>query len=312
MPVTCHWGKDGIHYRWSNGGVEATAFALRALLKIDPENKRVDQAARWLINNRRGAQWKNTRDTAIVIYTLIDYMKVKKETAPDFDMELKLNGKSVKKEKFTSKNALGVVTLTLPESKLRAGKNQLDIRIKGEGRLYTSGWLTYFSKEKEIPAAGNEIYVKREYTLERAVETLIGEVKLKKMPLEPGQELKPGDRIHVRLVLEAKNNYEYLVIEDRKAAGLEAIQIQSGKPAYARKRLADGNFTGRQTQMYQELRDRHVAFFITYLDEGFHEINYMLRAETPGIFSALPATTEAMYVPEIKANSTSRQFLIRE
>jgi uncharacterized protein YfaS (alpha-2-macroglobulin family) len=312
MPVTCHWGKDGIHYRWSNGGVEATAFALRALLKIDPENKRVDQAARWLINNRRGAQWKNTRDTAIVIYTLIDYMKVKKETAPDFDMELKLNGKSVKKEKFTSRNALGVVTLTLPESKLRAGKNQLDIRIKGEGRLYTSGWLTYFSKEKEIPAAGNEIYVKREYTLERAVETLIGEVKLKKMPLEPGQELKPGDRIHVRLVLEAKNNYEYLVIEDRKAAGLEAIQIQSGKPAYARKRLADGNFTGRQTQMYQELRDRHVAFFITYLDEGFHEINYMLRAETPGIFSALPATTEAMYVPEIKANSTSRQFLIRE
>src|SRR5207249_1803827 len=28
---TAHWGEDGIYWRWSDGGVEATAFALRAL-----------------------------------------------------------------------------------------------------------------------------------------------------------------------------------------------------------------------------------------------------------------------------------------
>ena len=33
---TAHWGEDGIYWRWSDGGVEATAFALRALLTIDP------------------------------------------------------------------------------------------------------------------------------------------------------------------------------------------------------------------------------------------------------------------------------------
>ncbi len=33
---TAHWGEDGIYWRWSDGGVEATAFALRALLAIDP------------------------------------------------------------------------------------------------------------------------------------------------------------------------------------------------------------------------------------------------------------------------------------
>ena len=36
---TAHWGEDGIYWRWSDGGVEATAFALRALLAIDPQNK---------------------------------------------------------------------------------------------------------------------------------------------------------------------------------------------------------------------------------------------------------------------------------
>ena len=39
---TAHWGEDGIFYRWSEGGVEATAFVLRALLTIDPEHRLVE------------------------------------------------------------------------------------------------------------------------------------------------------------------------------------------------------------------------------------------------------------------------------
>ena len=33
---TAHWGEDGFYWRWSDGGVEATSFVLRALLAIDP------------------------------------------------------------------------------------------------------------------------------------------------------------------------------------------------------------------------------------------------------------------------------------
>ena len=64
---TAHWGTDGIFYRWSDGGIEATAFALRAMLAVDPQNKLIEPVANWLIKNRRGAQWSNTRDTAIVL-----------------------------------------------------------------------------------------------------------------------------------------------------------------------------------------------------------------------------------------------------
>src|SRR4030095_1646691 len=62
---TAHWGEDGFYWRWSDGGVEATSFALRALLAIDPKNKLVEPVTNWLVKNRRGAQWSNTRDTAI-------------------------------------------------------------------------------------------------------------------------------------------------------------------------------------------------------------------------------------------------------
>ena len=76
---TAHWGEDGIYWRWSDGGVEATAFALRALLAIDPQNKLVEPVTNWLIKNRRGAQWSNTRDTAIVVLAMNDYLRVSGE-----------------------------------------------------------------------------------------------------------------------------------------------------------------------------------------------------------------------------------------
>ncbi|MGH9883582.1 MAG: alpha-2-macroglobulin family protein, partial [Pyrinomonadaceae bacterium] len=55
--ATAHWGEDGLYWRWSDGGVEATSFVLRALLAIDPQNKLVEPVTNWLIKNRRGAQW---------------------------------------------------------------------------------------------------------------------------------------------------------------------------------------------------------------------------------------------------------------
>lgn len=312
MPVTCHWGEDGVTYRWSDGGVEATAFALRAMLAVDPQNKRVDQAARWLINNRRGAQWKNTRDTAIVVMSLLDYMKQTRETSPKLKADLKVNGKVVKTVEFTAENALGTLRVRLPDEALKGGANKIELQIQGEGRLYASAFLKYFTKEDPILAAGSEIYVKREYYRETPVKKLLGGVRLEKTLLKDGDTVKSGDRIEVRLLLEAKNNYEFLLFEDKKPAGCEAVQVQSGEDIYARALQANGKYEGESTFVYQELRDVQVAFFITKLPSGQHEIRYMLRAETPGKFHALPTLGHAMYVPEIRANSDEMRVEIGE
>ena len=136
------------------------------------------------------------------------------------------------------------------------------------------------------------------------------------------------------ITIEAKNNYEYLLFEDLKPAGLEAVQLRSGENLYA-KELKSGalakvqsptsnvqspagtaapsksslmnftsnyDFTGRTRWVYQELRDRKVAMFIDHLPEGVWQLSYEMRAETPGTFHALPVLGHAMYVPEIRTN----------
>jgi uncharacterized protein YfaS (alpha-2-macroglobulin family) len=281
------------------------------MVAIDPQNKRIPQAMNWLVKNRRGAQWSNTRDTAMVLYALTDYLRQSKELAQNFEYELFVNGTSIAKQKITPINALDSRSrFSIPEKLLRDGGNEIRIEKTGKGTLYHAAYLKYFSREDPIPAAGNEIFVKREYFRYAGRPTLLKGYVYDRIPLKDGDQVQSGDRVEVKLTVESKNHYEYLVFEDLKPAGLEAVQIRSGGPMQAAELKAEKyrkdkkeEPTGRQSSVHQELRDRKVALFLSKLPEGIHTMTYDLRAESPGKFHALPCLGHAMYVPEIRCNS---------
>ncbi|HZS04069.1 MAG TPA: alpha-2-macroglobulin family protein [Blastocatellia bacterium] len=319
---TAHWGEDGIYWRWSDGGVEATSFALRALLAIDPQNKLIEPVTNWLIKNRRGSQWSNTRDTAITILTLNDYLRVSGELKPELEYELVVNGQRVAAKKLSAADALTAPSqFAINRELIRDGANEIRIARKGgTSPVYFSAQAQFFSREEPLKAAGNEIFVRRDYYKLVGRQTLLKGWVYDKVPLRDGETVASGDRVEAVITIEAKNNYEYLLFEDLKPAGLEAVQIRSGQSLFARERksgaLESGDvataFTGRTRWVYQELRDRKVAMFIDHLPEGVWEIRYDLRAETPGAFHALPVLGHAMYVPEIRCNSVEERINVAE
>jgi len=315
---TAHWGEDGIFWRWSDGGVEATAFALRALLAIDPQNELVEPVTNWLIKNRRGAQWSNTRDTAIVVLAMNDYLRMSGELQADMEFEVFVS-KSVAKQKVGGADVLNAPSRFAVDAKLiRDGENQIRIKRKGEGAVYFAAEATFFSLEEPIPAAGNEIFVKRQYYKMVGRPTLLKGYVYDKVALLDGDSVASGDRVETVITIEAKNNYEYLVFEDLKPAGFEAVEIRSGEPLHARE-LKRGTFsdsdsdpTGRRRWVYQELRDRKVALFIDKLPQGVWQVRYDVRAEVPGEFHALPVLGHAMYVPEIRCNGDELRVTVTE
>ncbi|HEX5885563.1 MAG TPA: alpha-2-macroglobulin family protein, partial [Pyrinomonadaceae bacterium] len=301
---TAHWGEDGVYWRWSDGGVEATSFALRALLAIDPKNKLIEPVTNWLIKNRRGAQWSNTRDTAIVVLTLNDYLRASGEVQPVMGYQLVVNGTPVTSKQITADEALSAPSkFAISRELIRDGQNEISIvRSNGTGPIYFSAAAEFFSLEEPLKPAGNEIFVRRQYFKLVNHPTLLKGIVSERVPLNDGETVKSGDRIEVVLTVEAKNNYEYLLFEDLKPAGLEAVQIRSGESLYIRELKSGGGFTDRTRWVYQELRDRKVAMFIDRLPEGIWQLRYEMRAEAPGAFHALPVLGHAMYVPEIRTN----------
>ncbi|MFO1514229.1 MAG: MG2 domain-containing protein [Verrucomicrobiota bacterium] len=325
---TAHWGEDGIYWRWSDGGVEATAFALRALLTIDPQNKLIEPVTNWLIKNRRGAQWSNTRDTAIVVLAMNDYLRVSGELKGDLEYELIVNGKSVAKQKISGADVFNAPSRFTIDPKLVKDSNEIRIkRTRGDGSVYFAVEGKFFSLEEPIRPAGNEIFVKREYFKLVGRPTLLKGYVYDKEPLRDGESVKSGERVETLITIEGKNNYEYLLFEDLKPAGFEAVEVRSGESLYARELksgaverkfvagkpvIEEPDFTGRQRWVYQELRDRKVALFLDKLPEGVWEIRYDLRAEVPGQFHALPTLGQAMYVPEIRCNGAEMQVKVAE
>jgi uncharacterized protein YfaS (alpha-2-macroglobulin family) len=336
--ATAHWGQDASWWRWSDGPVESTSFALMALVEIDPTNKLIEPVTNWLIKNRRGAQWNNTRDTAITILALDEYLHASGELASEATYEISANGANIATQTVKPSEILRAPSRwSIPQPSIRDGSNEIRIhRTSGTGSLYFAAEARFFSLEEPIKAAGNEIFVRRDYYHLIGHPTLLKGTVYDKVPLRDGEDIKSGERVEVVVTVETKNDYEYLLFEDLKPAGLEAVETRSGEPLYATElksatvtrkfvdakrpsiekpsviqRNPNTGTTGRTEWLYQELRDRKIAIFASRLPQGVWEIRYTLRAEVPGMFHALPLMGQAMYVPEIRANSEEVRVGVR-
>lgn len=297
-------GEGNYWWYWYGSENESMAYYLKLLSRVDPQGRVASRLVKYLLNNRKhGGYWKSTRDTALCIEALADYLKASGEAEPKLKVEVWLDGKFQNSIEITSKNLFRFDnSFVVAGADLTAGRHTLELHKSGGGPLYYNAYLTNFTTEDFITKTGLEVKVERKfYKLERVeAETSVagsrGQAvkqkveKYERRELVNLSEIKSGDLVEVELEIESKNDYEYLVFEDMKAAGFEPVDLQSG-------------YNGNGLGAYMELRDERVCFFTRVLPRGKHSVSYRLRAEIPGKFSALPTRASAMYAPELKANS---------
>jgi len=305
LPNSSYW------WYWYGSEYEAHAYYLKLLARIAPGSRRAAGLVKYLLNNRKHATyWNSTRDTALVIEALADYMVASGEDQPDLAVDIHYDGEKKKTVTINRQNLFVFDNRFVLEGQaITTGDHTLKLKKSGSGPLYFNAYLDYFSLEDFIAREGLEIKIQRRvYRLKSADKTVKdvgsrGQVvdrkveKYRRELLENLASVKSGERVEVELIIDSKNDYEYIVIEDMKAAGFEATEVRSG-------------YTGNEMGAYVEFRDEKTAFFVRRLARGRHSVSYRLRAEVPGRFSALPARAYAMYAPELRANSDEIKMII--
>ena len=94
---------------------ETTGYAMMALIRTDPRNPLIDQAARWLISQRQGGGWASTEDTASIIYALGAYMlREQSVSPPDYTATLRVNGQPAGLVRMTAARMFEAQTLSIP------------------------------------------------------------------------------------------------------------------------------------------------------------------------------------------------------
>lgn len=303
----------GYWWRWYGSEFEAHAYFLRLLSATEPKGELAPRLVKYLLANRQHAtRWNSTRDTALVVEAMADYVRSSGEAATDGTVEVWLDGKLRDTQHYTAEDAIHFDgRFVLEGEELAAGRHTLELRRQGEGRLYSGVSLTNFSLEDDLRAAGLEVRVKRRVQRLVPVEATGDDVDARGGVLAPKVEryrrvdvpnlgtVNSGDLIEVELTIASKNDYEYLLIEDPKPAGFEPVEVRSG-------------YTGNSLGAYVEFRDQRVLFYARTLARGERTVRYRLRAETPGRFSALPTQIRAMYAPDLRGNSDEVRVLIED
>jgi len=156
---------------WWNNDIEANAWALKALATIDPQNDLAPRLVKWLLNNRRnGYYWRSTRDTALVIAAMTDFMRATGEAAPDYSLTVSVDGRPMKEIKLTKENFFTFDNqLLLHGLQLKPGPHKVTLAKQGKGALYYSAYLSYFTKEEDVK---EELVVEGEEVLFRELDFL--------------------------------------------------------------------------------------------------------------------------------------------
>jgi uncharacterized protein YfaS (alpha-2-macroglobulin family) len=304
---------EGYWWCWYGSEIETDAFYLKLLARTDPKGELAPRLVKYVLNNRKhGSYWNSTRDTAFCIEALADYLKASGEDRPEMTVAIALDGQSRKEVRITPADLFTFDNVFTVEGKaLEAGSHTVSFVKTGKGPLYYNAYMTNFTLEDPITRAGLEIKVDRKvYRLikdDKTVEVAGGHgesvgqrvERYRREQLAAGATLKSGELVEVELEIDSKNDYEYLVFEDFKAAGFEPVEVRSG-------------YNGNDLGAYVEFRDERVAFFARTLARGKHSVSYRLRAEIPGRFHALPARAQAMYAPELRGNSDEIQLRIED
>src|SRR5579883_832445 len=275
---------------------ETTAYATKLISHEQPNSPLLPKAALWLVDHRNeGFWWSSTKQTAMVIYGLIDYVKTTKELTPNLKARVRINGLDAGAAEFGADSLASVDSIVIDESKLRPEGNQIEIEASGAGRLYYSVSGDYYSNEAKAQNQGNiSLNILRDY-YRLVPQKTGGEIVYDLQPLNG--PVAQGDVLAVRLTVTG-SEWRYLLTEDPIPAGTEFVKDDNLYHLTQSPPWWQYFFTERENH------DNRIAIF----DDWFNgreqkQYFYVLKVVNPGLFHINPARVEPMYQPEYQATT---------
>lgn len=290
---------SGTHWResineWGDHGVSTdtmlTALALRALLRVAPESEETHGAARWLLNNREGASWSTTKDTAESVLSLVAYFERVGAESKGLDVNVRIDGRDHPIRFEAGKLLQAGRGIEIP---VEPGIHTVDITKRGDNVLYWSVAARFWKSAEPLRASSGPF---------RFLQEVLDEGR------NPVTTLTAGDEATLRLRFENVGEARrYVQIESALPAGVEVIKDTAGRQSWWRG--SDCYWCGGWSAA--EVRDDRVGFFAWRMESGeSYTYEVRIRALFPGTYHVLPPSAEEMYDPLVRGHGDEMRLTI--
>jgi uncharacterized protein YfaS (alpha-2-macroglobulin family) len=272
---------------WYNAPIESHALLIEAFHTVTNDQDAVNEMKVWLLKQKQVQDWKTTKATSEAIFALLlrgdDWLA---NTQP---AEIKVGGKIVDPAKFDATYEAGTGYFKVKWKGEEVKKDMSTVTVTSAvnapswGAMYWQYFedLDQIKTFEETPLELKKVVYKETMTNSGPVIT----------PIESAGDLKPGDKLKVRIELRVDRNMEYVHMKDMRGSGLEPINV-----------ISQYKYQGG-LGYYESTKDAATHFFFDYLPKGTYVFEYPLRVTHEGDFSNGITTIQSMYAPEFSSHS---------
>lgn len=289
-----YWLENKKGYSWFDTPIENQAVLIETFRELENDPKIINDLKAWLIHQKQREHWGTTKATTEAIYALLSNgIKVAEQKNSTI---FSIGNPQLLDKKLASastETATGYFKLQWKPEEVNNDLATITIENKNGLPNFGGAYWQYFENLENIKSDTNSnLKIKKEV--------------YKKIKDTNGDKLVPtnetsvniGDKITIRLVINANADLEFVHLKDLRASCLEPIDVIS-------KYKNSGDLW-----YYMSTKDTATHFFFDEIKQGTYVIEYDTRVNNAGTFNNGIATIQSMYAPEFSSHSASQNIKV--
>ncbi|MBR7043679.1 MAG: alpha-2-macroglobulin, partial [Prevotella sp.] len=274
-------------YSWFDYKIPTEVAAIEAIRLLQPDDKQtVEEMQRWLLQEKRTQSWDTPFNAVDAVYAFMNGETGQKLAAMP-PATLKIDGKPLETSPATA--GLGYVKTTQTGTDYKT----FTAEKTSEGTSWGAVYVQSLQPVSDITDAASGLKVTREVLVQEFRSSGVQEFR---RILVPPSSLKVGDRIRIRITIEAERDYDFVQVSDKRAACLEPV----------------GQLSGYRWGYYCAPRDNVTNYYFDRMAKGKHVVETEYYVDRSGTYQTGTCTVQCAYSPEFTARAAAKTFEIKE
>ncbi|MDD6186198.1 MAG: alpha-2-macroglobulin family protein [Bacteroidales bacterium] len=290
-----YWRREysGCYYRWYEAPIERQALLIEAFTEISPREDELTMMKQWLLMQKEGNSWSNTKATAEAVYALL--LGAPADLLQPATTVVTVGGEEITAtEAARAEAGTGYLQRVWKSETMTPALADITVRTDGTHPAFGAAYWQYLEVPDKVEATGSGLSVRRTLYHQPAV----GDGKTA-APVTADNPVRLGERITLKIVITSDRDLEYVQVKDPRAAAFEPVNIHE----------REGNQGG--VWWVESPRDAANCFFFSRFPQGTIVLEYDVFATQSGDFSAGATTVECMYAPEYWAQGSGVRVTVR-
>ncbi len=290
-----YWRKEysGYYYHWYEAPIERQALLIEAFTEISPREDELTMMKQWLLMQKEGNSWSNTKATAEAVYALL--LGAPADLLRPAATVVTVGGEEITAtEAARAEAGTGYLQRVWKSETMTPALADIAVRTDGTHPTFGAAYWQYLEVPDKVEASGSGLSVRRTLYHQPAV----GDGKTA-APVTDENPVRLGERITVKIVITSDRDLEYVQVKDPRAAAFEPVNIH------------ERNGSQNGVWWVESPRDAANCFFFSRFPQGTIVLEYDVFAVQSGDFSAGATTVECMYAPEYRAQGDGARMAVQ-